>query len=105
MPSGGQISWVENEMPRERLRDLDFFSLKRRKVGRYLRAVFNDLVEELQDRQSLFQETANEKKKKQESKASARDISARNKDNTRHNEICQILEQVVQRSSFGDFRS
>lgn len=43
----GQIWWVEYETPRKRLRDLGLFSLKRRKLSRYLTAVFNYLVDEL----------------------------------------------------------
>lgn len=39
---GGQY-----ETPRKRLRDLGLFSLKWRKLGRYLTAVFSYLMEEL----------------------------------------------------------
>ena len=45
--SEGQILWVEHETPRKRLRDLGLFSLKRRKLGRYLTVVFSCLMEEL----------------------------------------------------------
>lgn len=36
-----------------RLRDLGLFSLKRRKLSRYLTAVFSYLMDELLDRQTL----------------------------------------------------
>lgn len=52
-PGEGQISWVQHETLKERLRDQDFFSLKSRKLGGYLAAVFSYLMEELKDTQIL----------------------------------------------------